>query len=100
TYHLVRRLAASDLAILIQGETGTGKEIVAHAVHHWSARADRPFVALNCAAIPENLIESELFGHERGAFSGAVAQKIGLFEAAQGGTVFLDEVAELSAAAQ
>ncbi|HWN68431.1 MAG TPA: sigma 54-interacting transcriptional regulator, partial [Haliangium sp.] len=99
-YELLRRLARSDLPVLVLGETGTGKENAAAAVHHFSARADRPLVALNCAAIPESLIESELFGHERGAFSGATAAKPGLLERASGGTIFLDEVGELPLGAQ
>ncbi len=99
-YELVRRLAQSDLPVLVRGETGSGKENAAFGVHAFSRRAKGPFVTLNCAALPENLIESELFGHERGAFSGAVATKPGLFEAASGGTVFLDEIGELGASAQ
>ena len=99
-FGLVRRLARASLPVLVEGETGTGKENVGFALHAWSARATGPFVTINCAAIPDTLIESELFGHERGAFSGAVAAKQGLFEAAHGGTLFLDEVGELSAAAQ
>jgi two-component system, NtrC family, response regulator AtoC len=94
-YALLERLAASDLAVLVHGDTGTGKELCAAAVHHWSLRRRAPFVTLNCAAIQENLVESELFGHERGAFSGAVTQKPGLLETAAGGTVFLDEIGEL-----
>ncbi len=97
---LVRRLAPRDLPVLICGETGVGKENAALALHEWSPRASRPFVALNCAAIHENLVESELFGHERGAFSGAVAAKPGLLESADGGTVFLDEIGELSPTVQ
>ncbi|HVQ26774.1 MAG TPA: sigma-54 factor interaction domain-containing protein, partial [Planctomycetota bacterium] len=95
-FELLRRLAASPLPVLIHGETGVGKENAAWAVHHWSPRAAQPFVALNCAALPESLVESELFGYERGAFSGADKPRAGLFERASGGTVFLDEVAELS----
>ncbi len=95
-YQLLEKLAASELPILIGGETGTGKELAASAVHHWSARRGRPFVALNCATLPENLAESELFGYEKGAFSGAQTSKVGLLEAARGGTVFLDEIGELS----
>jgi transcriptional regulator with GAF, ATPase, and Fis domain len=97
---MVRRFAASDLPVLILGETGTGKEVVARALHRHSRRAGRPFVAVNCAALPETLAESELFGHERGSFTGAQARKPGLFEAADGGTLLLDEVGELSASNQ
>ncbi len=99
-YSLLDALAASDLGVLVRGETGTGKEAAALALHAGSARARGPFRALNCAAIPDALVESELFGHERGAFSGAAAAKVGLFEAAHGGTLFLDEVGELSLGAQ
>lgn len=95
-FALVRQLAASDLPVLLHGETGVGKEIVAQALHAWSARRAARIVAINCAALPETLLESELFGHERGAFSGAVSAKPGLFERASGGTVFLDEVGECS----
>ncbi|WP_224241793.1 sigma 54-interacting transcriptional regulator [Hyalangium gracile] len=94
-YALIRRLAASDLPVLIHGETGVGKENAAFAVHHWSRRSAGPFVTLNCAAIPEGLVESELFGHEKGSFTGAAAAKTGILESAHGGTVFLDEVGEL-----
>jgi len=99
-YALVDRLATSDLSVLISGETGSGKEIVASALHARSRRAARPFVALNCAALSETLIESQLFGHERGAFTGADTATVGLLESASGGTVLLDEVGELSPAAQ
>jgi DNA-binding NtrC family response regulator len=95
---LVRRadqFAGAEASILISGESGTGKEVLAHHVHRRSRRAGGPFVALNCAAIPENLLESELFGHEKGAFSGATARRIGKFEAADGGTLLLDEISEM-----
>ncbi|WP_205519471.1 sigma 54-interacting transcriptional regulator [Pyxidicoccus caerfyrddinensis] len=99
-YALLRRLAASELPVLVCGETGVGKENAAFAVHHWSPRSAGPFVAVNCAALPEALVESELFGHERGAFTGATTTRTGLLESAQGGTVFLDEVGELPPSAQ
>jgi transcriptional regulator with GAF, ATPase, and Fis domain len=99
-YDLIKRLARSALPILIQGETGVGKELAAAAVHAFSSRANGPFVSINCAAIPEHLAESELFGHERGAFTGAVAAKPGQLELASGGSVFLDEIGELSPAVQ
>ncbi|MBW1905667.1 MAG: sigma-54-dependent Fis family transcriptional regulator, partial [Deltaproteobacteria bacterium] len=92
---LIKRVANSTTSVLITGESGTGKEMVARALHFQSPRADEPFVVLNCGAIPENLIESELFGHIKGAFTGAIAAKEGLFRAANGGTLFLDEVGEL-----
>jgi formate hydrogenlyase transcriptional activator len=88
-------VAPTDSTVLIEGETGTGKEAIAHAVHARSARRDHPFVKLNCAAIPAGLLESEIFGHERGAFTGAVARTIGRFEAADHGTLFLDEVGDM-----
>jgi two-component system NtrC family response regulator len=94
-FETVRRVAGSDLAVLIAGESGTGKELVARAVHRESARREHPFVAINCGAIPEHLLESELFGHEKGAFTGAHLQRKGRIELAQGGTLFLDEVGEL-----
>jgi DNA-binding NtrC family response regulator len=99
-YDLLKRLAPSDLAILISGETGAGKELVAQAVHAWSPRASGPFVAINCASLPESLIESELFGYEKGAFSGALSSKPGRIEVAAGGTLFLDEIGELPQPAQ
>jgi two-component system response regulator PilR (NtrC family) len=88
-------VAASSANVLVTGESGTGKELAARAIHHHSERRDRPFVPINCGAIPENLLESELFGHEKGSFTGAVHQKAGLFEVADGGTLFLDEIGEL-----
>ena len=95
-YKIIRTVSGSDYTVLITGESGTGKELAAKAIHAWSSRGPRPFVTINCGAIPENLLESELFGHEKGAFTDAYAQKRGKFELAEGGTLFLDEIGELS----
>jgi two-component system response regulator HydG len=100
TLDLVGQVAPSAATVLIQGESGTGKELIANAIHHGSPRRDRPFIKINCAALPETLLESELFGYERGAFTGAVARKEGRFELADGGTLFMDEIGDLSPATQ
>ena len=94
-FKMVKKVADTPITVLILGETGVGKDIVANAMHQQSARADKPFVTLNCSALPETLLESELFGHERGAFTGAERRKLGYFEAAAGGTIFLDEIGEM-----
>jgi DNA-binding NtrC family response regulator len=95
-YKAIGRVAPQDATVLILGESGTGKELVARAVYHYSARADKPFLAINCAAIPETLLESELFGHEKGAFTGADRRRIGKFEQYHGGTLFLDEIGDMT----
>ena len=97
---LADQIAGSEASILITGESGTGKEVLARYVHRKSLRADKPFISVNCAAIPENLLESELFGHEKGAFTGAIARRIGKFEEANGGTLLLDEISEMDARLQ
>src|ERR671924_489788 len=97
---IVKKVAKSNTTVLIRGETGTGKELIAGAIHHNSLRSARNFVKVNCAALPETLLESELFGHEKGAFTGADRQRIGRFEQADGGSLFLDEVGDMSAAIQ
>ena len=100
TFSLLERAAASDATVLVTGETGTGKEGAAESIHRASSRGDAPFLVVDCGAIPTNLLESELFGHERGAFTGATSRRVGVFEEAEGGTVFLDEVGELPAELQ
>jgi transcriptional regulator with PAS, ATPase and Fis domain len=97
---LVKKVAATDATILIMGESGTGKELIARSVHTLSARVDRPFIPVNCGAIPAELLESEMFGHERGAFTGAIGARSGMFQLANGGTIFLDEVGEMSSTLQ
>jgi len=99
-FRVVAKIAPSNSTVLIVGESGTGKELIARAIHEGSPRRNKPFIAINCAAIPDTLIESELFGHEKGSFTGANAREIGIFEAADGGTVFLDEIGEMNVAMQ
>src|SRR6185295_14859483 len=96
-YKEIGRIAATPVTVLIRGDTGTGKELIARAIYQHSDRAAAPFIAINCAAIPETLLESELFGHERGSFTGADARRIGRFEQANGGTIFLDEIGDMNA---
>jgi transcriptional regulator with PAS, ATPase and Fis domain len=95
-YQLLEQAAPTTASVLVTGESGTGKELVAQTLHHLSPRAAHPFVPLNCAAIPDTLLESELFGHEKGAFTGAIARRQGAFELANRGTLFLDEIAEMT----
>ncbi|MES1167669.1 MAG: sigma-54 dependent transcriptional regulator, partial [Oleiharenicola lentus] len=99
-FKVIGQFAASDASVMITGESGTGKELVARSLHRHSHRAAKPYVAVNCAAIPENLIESELFGHERGSFTGATAQRLGKFEQCDGGTIFLDEIGDMTPTTQ
>lgn len=99
-FRIISKIATSASSVLIVGESGTGKELVARAIHDGSNRSDKPFIAINCAAIPDTLIESELFGHEKGSFTGANVRELGIFEAANGGTVFLDEIGEMNVAMQ
>jgi Nif-specific regulatory protein len=99
-FDMIAQVSRSETTVLIRGESGTGKELVAHAIHYNSGRADKPLIKVNCAALPETVIESELFGHEKGAFTGAVSERKGRFELAHGGTIFLDEIGDLSAATQ
>src|SRR5208283_4272255 len=99
-YKAIGRVAGQNINVLIRGESGTGKELVARAIHQHSTRVGKKFLAVNCAAIPESLLESELFGHEKGAFTGAAGQRIGKFEQCHGGTIFLDEIGDMTPATQ
>jgi nitrogen regulation protein NR(I) len=99
-YKMIGQVAPTGVTVLLQGESGTGKELVARAIYHHSSRAEKPFLPVNCAAIPETLLESELFGHEKGAFTGALTRRIGKFEQCNGGTLFLDEIGDMTAATQ
>ena len=99
-FQMIEKISGTDVTVLIRGESGTGKELVANAIHYHSSRASKPFLKLNCAALPDTLIESELFGHEKGAFTGALEQRLGRFERANGGTLFLDEIGTLNFSAQ
>jgi len=99
-FDLVRSIAETDVTVLVQGETGTGKELIAKAIHYNGPRKANRFVSVNCGAISETLLESELFGHEKGAFTGAITQRKGIFEVADGGTLFLDEIGEISPSTQ
>ena len=99
-FELLDRIGDNDVTVLITGESGTGKELIAQALHQQSKRSKNPFVKINCAAIPENLIESELFGYEKGSFTGAFQRKLGQFEVANTGTIFLDEIGEMNLATQ
>src|SRR6185436_4961784 len=99
-YKQIAHAAGSEAPVLVTGETGTGKELIARALHHHSRRTARPFVPVNCGALAESLLESELFGHVRGSFTGALADKKGVFEQAEGGTIFLDEIGETTPAVQ
>ena len=95
-YQMISQVSKSNATVLIRGESGTGKELVSNSIHYGSRRAKSPFVKMNCAALPANLIESELFGHEKGAFTGAIRQKLGKFEQAHKGTIFLDEIGSIT----
>lgn len=99
-FKVIGQVTASDVTVMITGESGTGKELVARSIWKHSHRSSKPFIAVNCAAIPDNLIESELFGHEKGSFTGATTQRLGKFELCDGGTIFLDEIGDMALATQ